>query len=70
MTLRNVTNIFFNIMTENEIAYQIVGASLDLHREVGPGLLESAYESALLYELRERGLSVKQQCAMPFIIRT
>ena len=66
MILRNVTNFFFNIMTENEIAYQIVGASLELHREVGPGLLESAYESALLYELQERGLSVKQQCAMPF----
>ena len=66
MILRNVINVFFNIMTENEIAYQIVGASLELHREVGPGLLESAYESALLYELRERGLSVKQQCPMPF----
>ena len=53
-------------MTENEIAYQIVGASLELHREVGPGLLESAYESALAYELAQRGLSVKKQCAMPF----
>ena len=53
-------------MTENEIAYQIVGSSLELHREVGPGLLESAYESALTYELRKRGLKVKQQCAMPF----
>lgn len=53
-------------MTENEIAYQIVGASLELHREVGPGLLESAYEFALAFELRERGLDVKQQCAMPF----
>lgn len=49
MTLRNVTNIFFNIMTENEIAYQIVGASLDLHREVGPGLLESAYMNQHFY---------------------
>ena len=39
---------------------------MELHREVGPGLLESAYESALTYELRKRGLKVKQQCAMPF----
>lgn len=53
-------------MTENEIAYEIVGACLDLHREVGPGLLESAYEKALAYEIRERGLEVKQQCSMPF----
>jgi GxxExxY protein len=53
-------------MTENEIAYQIVGASLELHREVGSGLLESAYEFAFAFELREHGLKVKQQCEMPF----
>ena len=58
--------LIFNVMTENEIAYQIVGASLELHREVGPGLLESAYESALAYDLRERGLLVKKQYPMPF----
>jgi len=54
------------IMTENEIAYEIVGACLEIHREVGPGLLESAYENALIYELKNRGLDVKQQVAMPF----
>lgn len=53
-------------MTENEIAYEIVGACLEIHREVGPGLLESAYENALIYELRNRGLDIKQQVAMPF----
>ena len=53
-------------MTENEIAYQIVGASLELHRQVGPGLLESAYEYALAYELQERGLQVQSQKVMPF----
>lgn len=57
-------------MTENEIAYEVVGACLDLHREVGPGLLESAYESALAYEIRQRGLDVKQQCPMPFHYKT
>ncbi|MBU4537428.1 MAG: GxxExxY protein [Weeksellaceae bacterium] len=57
-------------MTENEIAYEIVGACLDLHREVGPGLLESAYESALAYEIRQRELEVKRQCSMPFHYKT
>lgn len=54
------------IMTENEIAYEIISACLEIHREVGPGLLESAYENALIYELKNRGLDVKQQVAMPF----
>lgn len=53
-------------MTENEIAYKIVGASLELHKNVGPGLLESAYEHALAYDLRALGLDVKQQVALPF----
>lgn len=53
-------------MTENEIAYEIVGACLEIHREVGPGLLESAYQNALLYELKNRGLEVKEQVLMPF----
>lgn len=53
-------------MTENEIAYKIVGASLELHKAVGPGLLESAYEFALAYDLRNMGLDVKQQIALPF----
>ena len=53
-------------MTENEIANKIVGASLELHRAVGPGILESAYEVALAYDLRNLGLDVKQQIPMPF----
>ena len=53
-------------MTENEIAYKIVGASLELHKNVGPRLLESAYENALAYDLRALGLDVKQQVALPF----
>lgn len=48
-------------MTENEIATIIVNASLEVHRELGPGLLESIYESCLGYELKQRGLNVAQQ---------
>mgnify|MGYP006277183757 CR=1 FL=1 len=52
-------------MTENEISSKIVGAALDVHRHLGPGLLESAYETCLVYELKEKGLQVVQQLAQP-----
>lgn len=54
-------------MNENEISYQIIGAALKVHRRVGPGLLESAYENALAFELQKLGLRVEQQVALPFI---
>jgi len=56
-------------MTENQLSYDIIGAALEVHKTVGPGLLESAYESALLYELTEMGYDVKQQVPMPFIYK-
>lgn len=56
-------------MIENEISYQIIGAALALHKNIGPGLLESAYENALAYDLREIGLNVTQQVPMPFIYK-
>lgn len=55
-----------DLMTENEISYKIIGAPIELHRNIGPGLLESTYENALAFDLREMGLDVKQQVAMPF----
>jgi len=56
-------------MTENELSYKIIGAVLELHRYLGPGLLESAYENALAYDLLQSGLYVRQQVAMPFIYK-
>lgn len=52
--------------SENEIAQVVVDTAFHLHKTVGPGLLESAYEQALKYDLEERGLEVKSQVAMPF----
>lgn len=52
-------------MTENELSKVIVDAALTVHRELGPGLLESVYEHCLAFELRERGLTVVQQQALP-----
>jgi len=56
-------------MSENQISYQIIGAAIELHRILGPGLLESAYENSLAYELGQRGLSVETQIAMPLIYK-
>ena len=54
-------------MTENEIARQIVDAAYKIHTKFGPGLLESAYEALLIYELRKRGLRVEAQKPIPII---
>ncbi|MDT8309092.1 MAG: GxxExxY protein, partial [Bacteroidales bacterium] len=59
----------FKIMTENEISFKIIGAALGIHKSIGPGLLESAYENALAYDLKEMGLDVMQQVPMPFIYK-
>ena len=48
-------------MKENDMGTVVVDAALQIHRELGPGLLESVYEAILAYELRERGLYVERQ---------
>jgi GxxExxY protein len=53
------------VMTENEIGTAIIGAAIDVHSLVGPGLLESAYEACLVYELEKLGFSVRRQIALP-----
>ena len=56
-------------MTENEISYQIRGAIYDVYKTLGPGLLESVYEEALVYELEHRGLTVERQKEVPIIYK-
>ena len=51
----------------NKITEVIIGAAIQVHRTLGPGLLESAYESCLAYELRKRCLAVEQQKAVPLV---
>jgi len=48
-------------MTDNDITYQIRGAIYDVYKNLGPGLLESVYEEAMVYELEKRGLKVERQ---------
>ena len=52
-------------MHENEISYLIRGSVFKIHSQIGPGLLESAYEAALAYELTKSGLQVRTQVGLP-----
>jgi GxxExxY protein len=56
-------------MTENELSYSIIGAALLLHKALEPGLLESVYEAALAYDLRESGFHVQCQVPMPLVYK-
>jgi len=56
-------------MTENLLSNKIIGIAIELHKKLGPGLLESAYENALAHDLKEIGLDIKQQVSMPFIYK-
>ncbi|MCI0694761.1 GxxExxY protein [candidate division KSB1 bacterium] len=52
-------------MSENELSFEIIGAAIEVHRIVGPGLLESGYEECLCYELRQKGFQIDQQLWLP-----
>jgi GxxExxY protein len=56
-------------MDENELSYKIIGVALELHKALGPGLLESIYETALAHDLAECGLEIKRQVALPFLYK-
>ena len=48
-------------LSENELSEKIIGAAIEVHKELGPGLLESAYEAALFFELNSLNLLVQKQ---------
>ena len=54
-------------MTENEIANKILGCALEVHKALGPGLLESAYQECLFYKLSKEGLYVIKEKPMPLV---
>jgi GxxExxY protein len=56
-------------MQENEISNYIIGSAIKVHRELGPGLLESSYKECLFFELIEMGLLVEKEKPMPLIYR-
>ena len=56
-------------MTENEISSKIIGESIAVHKQLGPGLLESTYEVCVAHELQLMGLEVKQPVPLPLIYK-
>lgn len=54
-------------MELNDLTEKIIGCAIKVHRVLGPGLLESAYEVCLVYELRKAGLKAERQIALPVI---
>ena len=54
-------------MTENELVTIVCNAGFKVHKTLGPGLLESAYEECLYYELQKSGMSVAKQKALPLV---
>ena len=54
-------------MTENKIATKVIGAAIEVHASLGPGLLESAYQECLYYKISKAGLSVIKEKPMPLV---
>ncbi|PIF32058.1 GxxExxY protein [Flavobacterium sp. 9] len=54
-------------MTENEISNIIIGLAIDVHKALGPGLLENAYQECLFYKIKKRGLVVEKEKTIPLI---
>lgn len=56
-------------LEEGECTERIIGAAIEVHRELGPGLLESAYEECLCWELSARNMTFERQVALPVVYR-
>jgi GxxExxY protein len=56
-------------MTENEISSKIIGAAIEVHKQIGPGLLESSYEKCLAFELLQNGLKIQTQVPVPIMYK-
>jgi GxxExxY protein len=56
-------------MELNEISKKIIGCAIEVHKSLGPGLLESAYEECLFYEIKNQGLKVERQKPLPVIYK-
>ena len=57
-------------MEQNQLTGQVIGAAIEVHRALGPGLLESAYEECLCWELNEVGLQVRRQVPLAVVYKT
>jgi GxxExxY protein len=53
----------------NNLSYQIIGCAIEVHRILGSGLLESAYQNCLIYELKKAGLKVEKEISLPIVYK-
>ena len=58
-----------NEKSENELSNIIIGCAIEVHKQLGPGLLESAYQECLLFELKKQGLEVLKEKPMPIVYK-
>lgn len=56
-------------MKLNDLSYKVIGLAIDVHKELGPGLLESTYEEYLHYEVKQSGLYVEKQKTLPIVYK-
>ena len=56
-------------MNGNQLTNEIIGSAIEVHRNLGPGLLESTYEECMAYELQERQLTIKRQIEIPVLYK-
>ncbi|MBE0637960.1 MAG: GxxExxY protein [Bacteroidales bacterium] len=56
-------------MNENELSNKIIGCAIEVHKQLGPGLLESAYQECLFYEIKQAGLKVQKEKPMPIVYK-
>jgi GxxExxY protein len=56
-------------MTDDDVSSKIIGLAIEVHRSLGPGLLESAYNQCLFYELKANGLHVEREKSMPIVYK-
>jgi len=56
-------------MTDNELTHEIIGAAIEVHKNLGPGLLESTYEECLCHELTQRGIPFERQKPVPVLYK-
>jgi GxxExxY protein len=54
---------------DNQITEKIIGAAIEVHKALGPGLLESAYQECLFFELKKQGLNVKKEVSLPILYK-
>ena len=59
-----------NQTNRDPLTHEIIGAAIEVHRELGPGILESAYQECLCFELASRGLSVQRQVILPVVYKS